>query len=120
VQTISIRLSEALWAALAKPVASGHGGPVHHSVSAHSVKARSVHAQSVDAQSVDEPKISLPPVLHNVTTQEIAGLVVKSGPGGIYLSRIQPSRVASAQDLAIQISSYGDEDKLKLDMSCPR
>ncbi|HZD46691.1 MAG TPA: hypothetical protein VE109_11475 [Acidobacteriaceae bacterium] len=110
VQTISMRLSEALWVALAKPVVSGHGGPVSHSVKAH----------SVDAQSVDEPKISLPPVLHNVTTQEIAGLVVKSGPGGIYLSRIQPSRMASAHDLTIQISTYGDEDQLKLDMSCPR
>ena len=119
-QTISMRLSEALWVALAKPVASGHGEPVHHSVSAHSVKAHSVHAHSDDARSVDAPKISLPPVLHNVTTQEIAGLVVKSGPGGIYLSRIQPSRMASAQDLTIQISSYGDEDQLKLDMSCPR
>jgi hypothetical protein len=129
-QTISMRLSEALWVALAKPVASGHGGPVSHSVNAHSVnghsvhghsvKAHSVHGQSVDARSVDAPKISLPPVLHNVTTEEIAGLVVKSGPGGIYLSRIQPSRMASAEDLTIQISSYGDEKQLKLDMSCPR
>jgi hypothetical protein len=139
-QTISMRLSEALWVALAKPVASGHGGPVPHSVNAHSVHGHSVHghsvhghsvkaqsvdarsvdAQSVDARSVDAPKISLPPVLHNVTTEEIAGLVVKSGPGGIYLSRIQPSRMASAQDLTIQISSYGDERQLKLDMSCPR
>jgi hypothetical protein len=120
VQTISMRLSEAVWVALAKPVASGHGGPVSHSVHGHSVNAHSVHghsvkAHSVDAQSVDAPKISLPPVLHNVTTQEIAGL-----PGGIYLSRIQPSRMASAQDLTIQISSYGDERQLKLDMSCPR
>jgi hypothetical protein len=59
-------------------------------------------------------------VLHDVTTQEIAGLVVKSGPGGIYLSRIHPSRMASAEDLKIQISSYGDEKQLKRDMSCPR
>jgi hypothetical protein len=125
VQTISMRLSEALWVALAKPVAAGHGGPISHSVHGHSVHGHSVHghsvkAHSVDAQSVDAPKISLPPVLHNVTTQEIAGLVVKSGPGGIYLSRIQPSRMASAEDLTIQISSYGDERQLKLNMSCPR
>jgi hypothetical protein len=108
VQTSSMRLSEALWAALvkpAKPASNGHGGLVSHSVAGH---------------SVDAPKISLPPVLHDVTTQEIAGLVVKSGVGGIYLSRIQPSRMASAEDLKIQISSYGDENQLKRDMSCPR
>jgi hypothetical protein len=113
VQTISMRLSEALWAALvkpAKPASSGHGGPSHHSAAGH----------SDDAYSVDTPKISLPPVLHNVTTEEIAGLVVKSGPGGMYLSRIHPSRMASAEDLKIQISSYGDEKQFKLDMSCPR
>jgi hypothetical protein len=118
VQTISMRLSDALWVALvkpAKPAPNGHGGSVSHSVAGHSVAA---HA--VDAYAVAAPKISLPPVLHNVTTQEIAGLVVTSGPGGIYLSRIQPSRMASAEDLKIQISSYGDEKQLKLDMSCPR
>jgi hypothetical protein len=113
VQTISTRLSEALWAALvkpAKPASSGHGGSISHSV----------HGHSVGAYSGDAPKISLPPVLHDVTTQEIAGLVVKSGPGGMYLSRIHPSRMASAEDLKIQISSYGDENQLKRDMSCPR
>jgi hypothetical protein len=113
VQTISMRLSEALWAALVKPAKSasyGHGGAVSHSVAGHSVAGH----------SVDATKISLPPVLHDVTTEEIAGLVVKSGPGGMYLSRIQPSRMASAEDLRIQISSYGDEKQLKLDMSCPR
>ena len=118
VQTISMRLSEALWVALvkpAKPASSGHGGSVYHSVDGHSVAA---HA--VDGHSGDAPKISLPPVLHDVTTQEIAGLVVKSGPRGMYLSRIHPSRMASAEDLTIQISSYGDEKQLKLDMSCPR
>jgi hypothetical protein len=118
VQTISMRLSEALWVALvkpAKPASSSHGGSVSHSVYAHSVAGH-----SVDTYSVDTPRISLPPVLHDVTTQEIAGLVVKSGPGGMYLSRIQPSRMASAEDLKIQISSYGDEKQLKLDMSCPR
>ena len=118
VQTISMRLSEALWAALvkpAKPPSHGHGGSVHHSNDGHPVDAHSASAHSVDA-----PKISLPPVLHDVTTEEIAGLVVKSGPGGIYLSRIQPSRMASAEDLTIQISSYGDEKRLKRDMSCPR
>jgi hypothetical protein len=118
VQTISTRLSEALWAALvkpAKPASNGHGGSISHAVAGHSVAA---HA--VDGYSVDAPKISLPPVLHNVTTQEIAGLVVKSGPGGMYLSRIHPSRMTSAEDLKIQISSYGDENQLKRDMSCPR
>jgi hypothetical protein len=119
VQTISMRLSEALWAALAKPASYGHGGSVSHSVAGHSVDAHSVDGHPGDAHS-DASKISLPPVLHNVTTQEIAGLVVKSGPGGIYLSRIHPSRMASAEDLKIQISSYGDEKQLKLDMSCPR
>jgi hypothetical protein len=122
VQTISMQLSEALWVALAKPAkpaSHGHGGSVSHSVAGHSGDAHSVDGHSVDAHS-DAPKISLPPVLHNVTTQEIAGLVVKSGPGGIYLSRIHPSRMASAEDLKIQISSYGDEHQLKLDMSCPR
>jgi hypothetical protein len=115
VQTISMQLSEALWVAFvkpakaAKPASDGHGGSVSHSVAGHSGDGHS-----------DAPKISLPPVLHNVTTQEIAGLVVKSGPGGIYLSRIHPSRMASAEDLKIQISSYGDEHQLKLDMSCPR
>jgi hypothetical protein len=123
VQTISMRLSEALWAALVKPAKSasyGHGGAVSHSVARHSVAGHSVAAHSVGAYSVDATKISLPPVLHDVTTEEIAGLVVKSGPGGMYLSRIQPSRMASAEDLKIQISSYGDEKQLKLDMSCPR
>jgi hypothetical protein len=123
VQTISTRLSEALWAALvkpAKPASSGHGGSVYHSVDGHSVAGHSVDGHSVGAYSGDAPKISLPPVLHNVTTQEIAGLVVKSGPGGMYLSRIHPSRMASAEDLTIQISSYGDENQLKRDMSCPR
>ena len=123
VQTISTRLSEALWAALVKPVkpaSNGRGESIHHSLNAHSVAAHSVDAHSVGAYSGDAPKISLPPVLHNVTTQEIAGLVVKSGPGGMYLSRIPPSRMASAEDLKIQISSYGDEKQLKRDMSCPR
>jgi hypothetical protein len=118
VQTISMRLSEALWVAIAKPAkpaSNSHGGSISHAVHGHSLAG-----QSVDTQSVDAPKISLPPVLHNVTTQEIAGLVVKSGPAGIYLSRIHPSRMASAEDLKIQISSYGDEKQLKLDMSCPR
>jgi len=118
VQTMSMRLSEALWAALvkpAKPASNGHGGPSHHPVARHSAAGH-----SVDLYSVDAPKISLPPVLHDVTTQDIAGLVVKSGPGGMYLSRIQPSRMASAEDLKIQISSYGDEKQLKRDMSCPR
>jgi hypothetical protein len=113
VQTISMRLSEALWAALvkpAKPASHGSGGSIYHPVGAH----------SADAYSGDAPKISLPPVLHDVTTAEIAGLVVTSGPGGMYLSRIQPSRMASTEDLKIQISSYGDEKQLKLDMSCPR
>ena len=117
-QRISMRLSEALWAALvkpAKPASHGSGGPISHSVAGHSVAAHSAGAYSVDA-----PKISLPPLLHDVTTEEIAGLVVKSGPGGMYLSRIHPSRMASAEDLKIQISSYGDEKQLKLDMSCPR
>ena len=115
VQMISMRLSEVLWAALvkpAKPASYGHGGSISHSVDAHSVDAHSVDGRS-DATL-------FPPVLHNVTTEEIAGLVVKSGPGGIYLSRIHPSRMASAEDLKIQISSYGDENQLKLDMSCPR
>jgi hypothetical protein len=118
VQTISTRLSEALWVALAKPakpVSHDHGGAVSQSVAGHSVARHSIAAHAGDA-----PKISLPPVLHNVTTQEIAGLVVTSGPGGMYLSRIHPSRMASAEDLKIQISSYGDEKQLKLDMSCPR
>ena len=118
VQTISMRLSEALWVALvkpAKPASHDHSESVSHSVAGHSVATH-----SVDTRSVDAPKISLPPVLHNVTTEEIAGLVVKSGPGGVYLSRIHPSRMASAEDLKIQISSYGDEKQLKLDMSCPR
>ena len=100
VQLFSVQLSEALWVALVKPASYGYGGSILH--------------------SVDAPRISLPPVLHNVTTEEIAGLVVKSGPGGMYLSRIQPSRMASAEDLKIQISSYGDENQLKRDMSCPR
>ena len=123
VQTISTRLSEALWVALvkpAKPASSGRGGSIHHSLNAHSVAGHSVAAHAVDGHAVDAPKISLPPVLHDVTTQEIAGLVVKSGPRGMYLSRIHPSRMASAEDLTIQISSYGDEKQLKLDMSCPR
>ena len=123
VQTISMRLSEALWVALvkpAKPASSGRGGSIHHSLNAHSVAGHSVAAHAVDGHAVDAPKISLPPVLHDVTTQEIAGLVVKSGPRGMYLSRIHPSRMASAEDLTIQISSYGDEKQLKLDMSCPR
>ena len=108
VQVISVHLSEALWAAFNKPAAVGDGGSVHHSVNAH----------SVDTRSVDAHKISLPPVLHDVTAQEIAGLVVKAGPGGIYVSRIQPSRMASPDDLKIQISSYGDPKQLKLDMDC--
>jgi hypothetical protein len=97
-QMISVDLREALWVAFSKPAAYGYGGSIYH--------------------SVDAPKISLPPVLHNVTAQEIAGLTVKTTPGGIYLSRIDPSRVASPDDLTIQISSYGDPDQLKLDMSC--
>lgn len=97
-QMISVDLSEALWIAIAKPVSYGYGGSILH--------------------SVDAPKISLPPVLHNVTAQDIAGLAVKSGEGGMYLSRIQPSRMTSADDLMIQISSYGDPDQLKLDTSC--
>jgi hypothetical protein len=98
VQMISMHLSQALWSAFTKPVPVSYGGSTYH--------------------SVDAPKISLPPLLHNVTAQEIAGLVVKAGPQGIYLSRIQPSRVASPNDLMIQISSYGDPNQLKLDMSC--
>ena len=105
VQMISVNLREALWVAFGKPAPAGHAGSVHH---------------SVDAHSVDAPKIALPRVLRDVTAQDIAGLVVKAGPHGIYLSRIQPSRIASPDDLTIQMSSYGDPDQLKLDMSCQR
>jgi hypothetical protein len=97
-QVVSLQLKEALWVAFTNPASFGYGGSIHH--------------------SVDAPKISLPPVLRNVTTQEIAGLVVKAGPRGIYLSRIQPSRMASPGDLTIQISSYGDPNQLKLDLRC--
>lgn len=99
VQVISARLSEALWAAYAKPAPAGFAGSI--------------------PSSADTPKISLPPVLHNVSTQDIAALVVKSEPGGIYLSRINPSRVSSSDDLKIQFESYGDPTQLKLDMTCP-
>jgi hypothetical protein len=98
VQIIGVQLSEALWVALTKPATVSYGGSIYHPVSA--------------------PKISLPPVLHNVTAQDIATLVVKSGPGGIYLSRINPSRVNSSDDLKIQFESYGDPSQLKLDMGC--
>ncbi|HTF69912.1 MAG TPA: hypothetical protein VK638_45260 [Edaphobacter sp.] len=97
-QMVSVKLKEALWAAFTNPVSSGYGGSIYH--------------------SVDAPKISLPPVLRNVTAQEIAGLAVKTGPRGIYLSRIQPSRMASPDDLTIQISSYGDPKQLNLDLRC--
>jgi hypothetical protein len=100
VQMISVQLKEALWVAFTKPASAGYGGSIYH--------------------SVDAPKIALPPVLHDVTAQDIAGLVVKAGPHGIYLSRIQPSRMASPDDLTIQMSSYGDPNQLKLDMSCQR
>jgi hypothetical protein len=108
VQQISMQLSAALWVAFSKPAPVSYGGSNDHSVNAH----------SVNAHSVDAPKISLPPVLHEVTAQEIAGLVVKTPPYGIYLSRIHPSRVASQDDLTIQISSYGDPNQLKLDLRC--
>jgi hypothetical protein len=98
VQMIGMNLKEALWVAFNKPASYGYGGSIVH--------------------SLDAPKISLPPVLHNVTAQDIAGLAVKSGLGGIYLSRIQPSRMDSPDDLTIQISSYGDPNQLKHDMSC--
>lgn len=98
VQIIGVQLSEALWVALTKPATVSYGGSIYHPVNA--------------------PKISLPPVLHNVTAQDIATLVVKSGPGGIYLSRINPSRVNSSDDLKIQFESYGDPSQLKLDMGC--
>jgi hypothetical protein len=100
VQMISVQLSEELWSAFSKPSPVGYAGSI--------------------LSSVEAPKISLPPVLHDVTAQDIAGLVVKAGPRGIYLSRIQPSRMASPDDLTIQISSYGDPNQLKLDMSCQR
>jgi hypothetical protein len=100
VQMISVQLSEALWDALGKSVSAGYGGSIYH--------------------SADAPQIPLPPVLHNVTAQDIAGIAVKSGTGGIYLSRIQPSRMASPEDLTIQISSYGDPNQLKQDMNCQR
>jgi hypothetical protein len=98
VQTISVNLSEALWVAFTKPAMASYGASIYHSAGA--------------------PKISLPPVLHNVTAQDIATLVVKSGPGGIYLSHINPSRVDTPDDLKIQFESYGDPDQLKLDMRC--
>jgi hypothetical protein len=105
---VSVQLSAALWVASGKPAPVGYGGSIDHPVNAH----------SVNAHSVDAPKISLPPVLHDVTAQEIAGRVVKTPPYGIYLSRIHPSRVASPDDLTIQISSYGDPKQLKLDLRC--
>lgn len=98
VQRISVQLSEALWSAFSKPAPVSYAASIDH--------------------SVDAPKISLPPVLHNVTAQDIAGLAVKTEPRGIYLSRIHPSRMASPGDLAIQISSYGDPKQLKLDLRC--
>lgn len=100
-QMVSVQLKEALWVAFTNPVSSGHGGSIYHS-----------------AHSADASKISLPPVLRNVTAQDIAGLAVKTGPRGIYLSRIQPSRMASPDDLTIQISSYGDPKQLNLDLHC--
>ena len=72
---ISVQLSEALWVAFTKPTTVSYGGSISHSVGA--------------------PRISLPPILRNVTAQDIATLVVKSSPGGIYLSRINPSRMDS-------------------------
>ena len=108
VQPISVQLSEALWSAFGKAASAGDAGSVYHTTSAH----------TASAHSVDAPKIALPRVLHDVTAQDIAGLVVKAGSHGIYISRIQPSRMASPDDLTIQISSYGDPDQLKLDMSC--
>lgn len=98
VQLLSIRLSEALWSAFTKSVSTEHRTAIYH--------------------PVDTPRIALPSVLHNVTAQDIAGLVVRSGPHGIYVSHINPSRVASPDDLLIQISSYGDPGQLKLDMDC--
>jgi hypothetical protein len=97
-QGVSVQLKEALWVAFTNPVSFSYGGSMYH--------------------SADAPKISLPPVLRNVTTQEIAGVAVKTGPRGIYLSRIQPSRMASPDDLTIQISSYGDPKQLNLDLRC--
>ena len=98
VQLISVQLSEALWSAFGRPTDAGYGGSIYH--------------------SVDAPKISLPPVLRNVTAQDIATLVVKSPPGGIYLSHVNPSRMDTPDDLKIQIESYGDPSQLKQDMSC--
>jgi hypothetical protein len=98
VQLIGVQLNEALWSAFGRPSDAGYGGSIDH--------------------SVDAPKISLPPVLRDVTAQDIATLVVKSPPGGIYLSRVNPSRVDTPDDLKIQIESYGDPAQLKQDMSC--
>lgn len=100
-QMVSLQLKEALWVAFTNPVSFGYGGSTYHSI-----------------HSPDSPKISLPPVLRNVTAQEIAGLAVKTGPRGIYLSRIQPSRMASPDDLTIQFSSYGDPKQLNSDLRC--
>ena len=97
-QLISAQLSEALWVAFTKPTAVSYSGRRHHAAGA--------------------SKASPHPVLRNVTTQDIAALVVKPAPSGIYLSRINPSRVDSSDDLKIQFESYGDPSQLKLDMSC--
>ncbi len=98
-QMISVQLSEALWVAFTKPATVSYGGSIYHSDGA--------------------PRISLPRILRNVTAQDIATLVVKSAPGGIYLSHIHPSRMGSSDDLKIQFESYGDPSQLKLDMRCP-
>jgi hypothetical protein len=98
VQTIGARLSGTLWTEMMH--GAGYGGSMLH--------------------SVDAPKVSLPRLLKDVTPLDVADRVVKLGPGGLYLSAIDPDRATGPADLTIRFFSYGDPKQLKLDMTCPQ
>ena len=79
------------------------------------------HGQGFAGSILDNPdaqKISLPPVLKNITTKEIANRIVTAGKGGMWISKVTPDRSTNLDDISLEFESYGDTDQLKREISC--
>jgi hypothetical protein len=83
--------------------------------------AEVAHGEGYGGSILDNPaapKISLPPVLENITTQEIADRVITNGKGGMWISKINPDSAKELDDFSIEFESYGDADQLKREILC--
>ena len=66
----------------------------------------------------DAAKISLPPVLKNISTIEIASRIVIEGTRGMWISKISPTNSENLTDISIEFESYSDPEQLKREIAC--